>query len=300
MNMTDTNEQPHVAFQIYAHNSELRPKDIYNDLLAQPNVKDNGEGDLFYLNEDTNVSFYLKQATTKNSPKGFTHLKLAFLVPLGKPEFFGLEAFPIIEKVCKNHNLLLDIANAGKPKTYTAAQLHKAWLKLNDEQQQKLWREDVNKRLGYMPRKISNDIWRYLLQSSELQQSFKKARNKTIVCKPMSYRNFDTGNVTTVIPWLDYHKVPFIIPPHTDYVFRIRIIKKFGVVPYPTPLGYIQTEKLLKGLEDQVILRDDGSIHVPKETQPLLRERAEQLGVDLPPKYVLGDPMLAGHIVDMQ
>jgi hypothetical protein len=298
--MTDIQEQPTLKFYLYAHTSDITPEDVYNDFLAQPNVKDDGEGNLFYANEDTSVSFRLEDTKAKAKPKGLTYVGRAFSAPLGHAECFGLEIFPIIETVCKHHNLLLDIADAGKPKAYTAGQLHKRWLTLNDEQQKKDWREDYLKKRAYMPRKASNDIWRYLLVSTELQESFKKARNKTVVCKTMRYRNFHTGEITTVIPWLDYHKVPFIIPPHTDYLFRILIMKKFGVVPYPTPLGYIKTEKLLEGLEGKVILRDDGSIQVPKETQPLLRERAEKLGSDLPPKHVLGDPVLASQIVDLK
>lgn len=290
-----------LALNIYAAKDRaITAEAVQSFLKTQPHFQPAENGEFVYQNEDTGVYFVVGNEPVEHAAKGFHSLDISFTVNYGRPEFFALEIFPVIAAICDKLGLLLDNEQAGKPQKIDVTQLHKAWLQTNDSFMRQLQKQHDPEETGlaYMPRKASNELWRFMLDKEKLQNNMTTNGQDVYVASPLLFRD-QNNQVVAAVAWPA--AIPIVIPPHTDFALLMTgPQKRLLFASSPKPLGYVTIKRLLEVVGDSFVHHKDGSIELSQAEADKVRSRVLGLPPDFDAKHLLGKPLAPDHIVDVK
>ncbi len=233
-----------MPFELVPYRPRGRPPVSIEDLdkvvgvIGNFKKKDIGGGKMqwIYKNPETGVYFLVlfDPGKKRQSYSDWNDSQLSIVVRLGKPSFFGYEAFPVIHQLLKNLNL--GVLDPQK----TAMFRHPT--RLNDEQMRTSWEKNnmaeikallsSGKAVVTAPREKMDFFWRFMTIRKQMQDSL----GPDVLVPPINLHYAKDGSVKMSCIWPDASKV---VIPKVDYVFVTREEKKFlskkkisGAVPF--------------------------------------------------------------------
>lgn len=257
-----------MSFELVAYRPRGRPpvtiEEVNNILSALNHFKSKEVSDekaeWQYLNADTGVHFAVWFDPDKKHP---THLEwndspLVVTIGLGKPSYFGYEAFLVIEQVLQNLNLAaLDLQKTAlykQPAKLTADQMRASWEKSNEEESRAMLA--AKKSVAFAPREKMDAFWRFMHSRPALQETL----GSEVLVPPINLHRGKDGSVKTSCIWPDASKVAL---PEVDYVLVQREEKKLmgkkkvsGAVPYSKIAAMLKTRGEVKAEPVKHILFD--------------------------------------------
>jgi len=196
-----------------------------------------------YENPVTNVYFLINWNESNTEQEDiemfdnfdeFSNLNFSFHINYLRPTFFGLEIFPIIEKIVED----LDIyflnpqaeINPEYPMQFERGYLMEQWIRQNDKLSASNF---IKSNLDYYPLEKSNNIWKYLYKRNEIQDLL---GDDIFVTKYFFLKSKSDGQIYTASVWTKH--IPIVIPT-VDFVIvqkkykkLFRTVEESGLVPY--------------------------------------------------------------------
>ncbi len=232
-----------MSFDLYFYkekNSRFQNKDFVdylNDIIQYS--KKNEEW--FYENENTEVYFsfakdkiedeeYLSELKLKN----FTEIELSFNINYFRPDFFGLEAFPVVDEFIKRFNLFVinpqeDDLSLIQPKM---GSLYKSWSKSNKKVITQHFEEFE---LIHFDKDLSDYSWVYNFKIEGLINEF---GDDLYIPKIDYFLNTHLNQIQTSIIWpID---APIVLPKVDFYLLTETIDDE------PQFIGYLTIEQISK------------------------------------------------------
>lgn len=193
-----------------------------------------------YENPDTGVYFIINW----NDPeKGDDPDDLHFVCSINffRPQFFGMEVFPIIEKIIDDLQLLIvnpqDRNDPDTPRIFERGYLQHQWIILND----KFSAESFNEySLSYLPQEQSNAMWWFQLHRQEIEDNLAK---DTYVANCLVVKKTADNKLYTACSWPDH--IPIILPPVDYVVIKRKVRKLFKTVEES---GFVRFDIMMKNL----------------------------------------------------
>ena len=290
-----------LVLNIYsAKDSKTTAKDLQAFLNVQPHFRPEQNGEYVYENENTGVYFVVGNEPVERPASGLRSLEKAFIVNYGRAEFFVLEAFPVIADICNKLGLLVDNEQEGKPRKVNAAQLHKEWLHTNDSFLREMAQKHDSEETGaaYMPRKASNELWRFLVGKEALQDKMVAEEKDVYVAQPLFFRDREY-KVVTAVAWPA--AIPIVIPPHTDFLLLMtdtqkRLFRATG----PKPIGYVTMSHLLELAGGSFVRHKDGSLELSQAEADRIRGKVMAMQPDIGANQSPGKPLSQDHVIDVK
>ena len=164
------------------------------------------------------------------------NLNFTFGINFFRPRFFGLEVFPIIEKIIADNDLWIlnpqDEKDPDNPQKFAPGYLQEQWIQHNDKVTIGQFKElDID----YYPLDKSNYMWRFLLNREEIQN---KLTEDIFVAGYFMIKSREDGQLYTGCVWPEH--IPIVLPP-VDFVIIKKTIKTLfktkeesGLVSYQT------------------------------------------------------------------
>lgn len=212
-------------------NREVSDKHIADYLRQNGCVREGEYPQWFYGNEVTGVYFSFEMQLESDDPeeiklfdsfKDFNNTSLTFTLNFIRPNFFGLEAFPFVEKFMSELDLYaLNPQSSGdpdNPRQESADEYYADWSQPNLTVSSDYFDEFG---LVHFPIEKSNDYWRYNFHKNELQE---KLGDDYFVPSLILVRQAATGSPVTLSTWTQH--IPNVFPP-ADFVAIVRKRKKF-------------------------------------------------------------------------
>lgn len=181
-----------------------------------------------YENQNTKVYFTVEWNSPDDENEGvddgyqdFVNTNFSFSINYFRPNFFGLETFPLIYQFIEALDLYVDDLQqkGGKdgPQKYTEAELLASWT-VSNEQVTQGQHKQFN--LEYLPPENSNYLWQYQYLRPVLE-----ARTKEDLYIPnlLVVKEKATGVLYTVCAWTTH--IPLILPK-VDLIFIMKKYKK--------------------------------------------------------------------------
>ncbi len=242
-----------------------------------------------YENEETGVYFLIdwNEPNTEqevieifDSFSDYTYLNFSCSINFFRPRYFGLEIFPIIDKLVKDLDLFVlnpqDESNHDKPIKYFDNYIRDQWIRHND----KVTLEQYDK-LGfkYFALDKSNYMWWYMFHRQEIQDNLKE---DVFIAGYFLLQSNEDNNVYTVTTWTNH--IPCVLPL-VDYIIIQKNYKRFfktveetGLVSYSTimdkfgnffkPFNHeIPDLKIIHQKESDLIEKDFNNLKVWKTTK---------------------------------
>lgn len=183
-----------------------------------------------YQNEDTGVYFGIdwnepnidaEDIEFWDSFEEFDYLNFNFTINFIRPDYFGYEAFEILEKVIKDLNLYIlnpqDEIDADIPQKFESVYLKNQWLNHN----RKLILDNFTEfEVVYFSKEKSDFIWNYQVNKDEIQENLE---DDIFVAGYILLKGNDE-RIYRVCVWPNH--IPVIIPP-VDYIIIQKEYKKF-------------------------------------------------------------------------
>ncbi|MEP7075432.1 MAG: hypothetical protein ABI878_06445 [Acidobacteriota bacterium] len=246
-----------MSFDLYFYKkkgSAVSEKEIAAFLTSNGCVREGEFPQWFYANDATGVYFSFEIQAESDDPEEITRFesfdefdntRFSFNINFIRPNFFALEAFPIVERLMSKFDLsALDPQfdeDPDNPRKRTAEEYYQEWsipnLKLCSERFDQFG-------LLHFPMEKSNDYWRYNLSVRELQN---KLGDDCFVPRLFLAKRVETGEPITLSTWNQH--IPTILPPADFFAISrekkklFRTIKESGVISGPKLLetfeGYL-------------------------------------------------------------
>ena len=164
----------------------------------------------------------------------YKYLNFSFSINFLRPTFFGIEIFPIIEKLINDLDLYIlndqDENDPTNPHKFPLGFFQEQWIKLNNRLALDRFEEF---KLEYLPLEESNYLWLHQYHRRDLQ---KKLGEDVFVPAFFVLKNKEDGKLYTACVWPQH--IPIILP-QVDYLIvqktYSRFFKKFeasGIVAY--------------------------------------------------------------------
>lgn len=251
-----------------------------------------------YENEETGVYFLIdwNEPNTEqedieifDSFKDFTNLNFSCSINFFRPRYFGLEIFPIIDKLVKDLDLFVlnaqDELNHDKPLKYPDNYIRDQWIRHND----KVTRDQYDE-LGfkYFPLDKSNYMWWYMFHRQEIQNNLKE---DVFIAGYFLLQSNEDNKIYTVTTWTNH--IPCVLPP-VDYIIiqknykrLFKTVEQTGIVSYATimdkfgqyfePFNHeIPNLKIIHQKESDIIEKDFNNLKIWKTT----KEFGSMIGMD--------------------
>ena len=169
-----------------------------------------------YENPDTGVYFMIDWNDADEEDEefdGFTNLNFSFSLNFFRPDFFGLESFPIIEKFVNDLDLFIfdpqDFSENVVPRKIIADLLKDEWIAHNS----KVTLDQFEKlNFKYMPAEKSNYLWCFQGRRETIQNSLNE---DIFVAGILVLENEADRKLYTICVWPQH--IPVILPK-VDYV----------------------------------------------------------------------------------
>ncbi|MEZ5039966.1 MAG: hypothetical protein R2828_08740 [Saprospiraceae bacterium] len=257
--------------------------DIRNYLGERFQKTDNSD-QYWYENKETGVYFsfeYDKPDPDDEPLEGFEDYDSTdwmFNINFLRPQFFGLEAFPFVERFINDLDLIVfnpQVGGEEMPIKYTHKDLFENWSNINARNSSEYFKEYE---LFYLDLDKSNKSWDFNLNRLELQD---KLGEMTFVPGIFYFKEHKTGLISTLCVWPEH--ISTIIPVVDYFIIQKKIKKLFGkkessgLVSYETirntfgdfitnengyelisPANSLKIEKLFNGLEYYCDFKDFG------------------------------------------
>jgi hypothetical protein len=201
--------------------------------------------------------------------ENFVNLNFYFYINFFRPKFFGLETFPIIDKLIRDLDLYVlnpqDHELAESPNKYNNGELLQNWITSNDKVSQG---PHKGFNLEYMPLEKSNYFWWYQLHKTELEDSITE---DIYIPNLFILKSYEDNLLYTACAWTTH--IPLLLPK-VDYVIiqkkykkLFRTIEESGVIKYDTVM-----EELAKFFADFEFEVPDLKILSQKQADKMERE----------------------------
>ena len=177
-----------------------------------------------YENPETGVYFQINWDKTDEEDEeydGFINLNFSFSLNFFRPAFFGLESFPVIEKLVNDLDLyILDLQNSGEyivPGKFPKDYIKDEWTQHNDA----VTLGQFNRlNFKYLPIEKSNYLWHYISQKNKIEAALTE---DIYVSGVVVVENKKDGQLYTIGFWPNH--IPIILP-RVDYVMIKQSYKK--------------------------------------------------------------------------
>ena len=246
-----------------------------------------------YENPETGVYFTISHNDPLESAEDialfdnfddFTFLNFTFSVNLVRPDYFGLESFPVADQLIEEFDLYVvtETEEYELPAKYDRGELHQLWL---DRNHQVVTEQFDDLKLDYLSPETSNAMWWHLVHREELQETLVE---DVFVAGYFVLKSDSDGQLYTATLWPQH--IPVILPP-ADFViiqkeFEVdgERVEETGLIPYKTVLDNF--EEYFEDFEFEVpalkILRSEGDeIVADKFNQLQIITSIEDFGVIL-------------------
>jgi hypothetical protein len=207
---------------------KISRQQIANFLDKQLQLTEDNQGDWVYQNEDTGVycifSLYEEESFDQEEEEGgeeehqgYKCIDLTFSINFFRPQFFGLECFPLVMKIKDAFDLHIESPQSGELFSSPNFEiLFNEWSALNQRYSLE-YAAELD--LQYLPIKKSNNSWRYNYQRVELQRILDE---NYFAPKIFYLKMKDSTEVHTAAVWPD---LIYSVLPSVDYLI---ISKKKG------------------------------------------------------------------------
>jgi hypothetical protein len=201
-----------------------------------------------YENPETGVYFLIDWNEVEDDPEyikefdNFTeykYLNFSSSINFFRPRFFGLEIFPIIEKLMNELDLFVlnpqDELDPDNPKKFPRGYLQDQWIRRNDVITLDQFKEF---NFEYMPLEKSNYLWWFQFHREDLQNSLTE---DIFVPGFFVLKSKQDGELYTACIWPMH--IPIILPPvdylivQKEYKKLFKKIEESGLVAYNTILN---------------------------------------------------------------
>lgn len=220
-----------------------------------------------YFNDETEASFWIEWVDTYiegeeidddeeeideiEEFENYDNLNFIFSINYFRADYFGLEIFPMIEKMADELSLFIsnpqDRGN-DLPRVFKEGELFEAWKKSNHEVTKNYFKEYG---FEYISPEKSNYIWQYLSHRDELQA---KLGSEVFACGCFFIKDNENGNILTAAVWTEH--IPVVLPRVDLVIVQKRYKKMFkhidvsGLVKYSQIIGAFGNQ--FKNLEHPV------------------------------------------------
>jgi hypothetical protein len=196
-----------------------------------------------YENPSTGVYFLIDWNEPEDEPERieifdnfqeFKYLNFSFGINFFRPRFFGLEIFPIIEKLVSDLDLYVldsqDETDPDNPRKFPVGYFQEQWIRHNDGLTLDQFKE-LN--FEYLPLEKSNYLWWFQIHREELQNNLTE---DIFVPGYFVLKNKDDGELYTACVWPKH--IPIILPPvdylivQREYKNLFKKVEESGLVSY--------------------------------------------------------------------
>ena len=195
---------------------------------------ENPETGVYFLIDWNEPNTDVEDIEIWDSFEDFEYLNFSFGINFFRPSYFGMEIFPIIEKIIEELDLWVlnsqEVDDEEIPKKFPKGYLQDQWIRHNDQVSITNF-EDLN--FKFMPPEKSNAMWWFQLHRTELQDSLEE---DIFVPGFFVINNKDDNKLYTACVWPQH--IPIILPK-VDYVIvqkeykrLFKIVKESGLIPY--------------------------------------------------------------------
>jgi len=212
-----------------------------------------------YENANTNVYFTIEW----NSPdeedeeagenyQDFTNTNFSFSINYFRPNFFGLETFPIIYQFIEDLDLYVydpqEKEGDTTPRKYTKAELLGSWINSNNHVT-KGQHKEYN--LEYMPAEKSNYFWQYQYRKATLENEITE---DIYIPNLFIIKETSSGMLHTGCAWTKH--VPLVLPKVDIVIIQKKYKKLFsnveetGIISYDTVISELGA--YFEPLQDEV------------------------------------------------
>lgn len=252
-------------------------KEIVNHLNQLSFFQQTDENQWFYSNEETGVycSFEYDNSNVEedldesdqDNFSTFENIGLAFNINYIRPQFFGIECFPIVDTLSEELGLYIFNPQSGEaPQKYEKGYLEKEWSELNQRYSNLYFKEQG---LSFMELNKSNKSWAFNKDRNSLQE---KLGDEYFVPRIFYLKAFEEKEAETLSVWP--HNIPYVLP-EVDYIVIQRKKRKF--LRIKEEQGIIKYSKLMGILNEFFENEETYKIIHPREAQ-----RIKTLFNDLP------------------
>jgi hypothetical protein len=194
-----------------------------------------------YENQDTKVYFTVEwnnpddeDEEVDDNYQDFANTNFSFSVNYFRPNFFGLETFPLIYQLIEALDLYVDDlqqkGGEGGPRKYTEAELFASWTASNEHVTQGQHKQYS---LEYLPLENSNYLWQYQYLRPVLEA---RIQEDIYIPNLMIVKERATGLLYTACAWTTH--IPLVLPK-VDLIFIMKKYKKlFSSVEEQGALSY--------------------------------------------------------------
>lgn len=222
-----------MSFDLYFYKKqgrELSGDEIGDYLTKNLTPVDENGFQWVFENEDTGVYFIFERTEAEDDPEvielyesfaDFDNTRFAFNLNFIRPNFFGHEAFPFVERFMTDLDLYAlnpqSKTDADNPRKETAEDYYSDWSRANLAASAENFDEF---QLVYCPAERTDEIWKYNLNRNRFQE---KLGDDYFVPSLILAKRASTGDVIALSTWTQH--IPNVFPL-ADYIAIIRQRKK--------------------------------------------------------------------------
>lgn len=235
-----------MSYDLYFYkkkSSNQSEKDIINYLNNSEYLTiEENETQWSYFNEETGVYFGidLNEPNTEEEDieiwdnfSEYENLNFNFTINFIRPNFFGYESFPILEKIIEDLDVFLlnpqDETDPDNPLKFEKGFLEKQWITQNEKLIIQHYEEF---QVEYFDKEKSDYIWNYSLIRNELQENLEE---DIFVPGYFLLKNKIDNQIYRVCVWPKH--IPIILPPvdfvivQKEYRKLFKKVEESGLVP---------------------------------------------------------------------
>ncbi|MBS1502009.1 MAG: hypothetical protein JST32_08110 [Bacteroidetes bacterium] len=195
---------------------------------------ENPETGVYFLIDWNDPSTEQEEIEIWDSFAEFDNTNFSCSINFFRPQYFGLEVFPIIERIADELDLYIlnpqNFDEVEMPKKFPKQYLEAQWTEHNDQISEEHFNEMS---FNFMSPEKSNGMWWFNLHRTELQESLIE---DIFVPGLFAIKSNDDEQLYTACVWPEH--IPIILP-QVDYVIikkkykkLFKIVEEDGLVPY--------------------------------------------------------------------
>lgn len=203
----------------------ISKNDIEQYLNSLPNMTIENGKQWFYHNEETGVYFTFEYCDSEENDDveemkfdDFEDTGFAFNINYIRPQFFGKECFPIVDKLVEDLNLfILNPQGDAEPQKHAKGTLFNEWADTNS----RFSKSNFEKfGLSYLEQEKSDYSWEFCFNRNKLQN---KLGDNYFVPGIFYVKKNDSDEVVTLSVWPQ--NIPYVLPK-VDYILVQKKIRK--------------------------------------------------------------------------
>lgn len=271
---------------LYKAKSSNLTEESFADYLTKNLKFNNSEhpNQWMYENPETAVYFWIDRNEPNTDDEEmqlfdnfeeYVNLNFTFGINFFRPQFFGFEVFPIIEKIIEDNDLYVlnpqDEDDPDNPRKFKPGYFREQWVRQNNNVSFKQFNELS---IEYYPPEKSNYMWWFLYNREDIQNNLAE---DIFVAGYFMLKSNEDGELYTGCVWPEH--IPVVLPP-VDFIIIKKTIKSLfktkeetGLVPYQTIMDkfgkYFEPFENEVGILDLMVLRQKNADLISKEFNKL-------------------------------